>query len=187
MQFRLWFEEVVATGLPEPEAMTLATATVDGRPSARMVLLKHVDPRGFVFYTNYEGRKAHELLDNPRAALVFFWQPVRRQVRIEGDVSMVSAEESDAYFSSRGRGSQLGAWASRQSSVIASRAALDRNLTDVERRFEDRDVPRPPYWGGFRVTPHTIEFWQGRVNRLHDRLVYRRTSGDQWVRERLSP
>ena len=184
-QFRRWFDEALAAHLPEPNAMTLATATPDGKPSARSVLLKGFDQRGFVFFTNYESRKAHELIANPQAALIFYWAELERQVRVEGSVSRVSEEESDAYFASRPRSSQLGAWTSPQSQVIAGRAVLDQRLEQMGQQFGD-DVPRPPHWGGFRVAPQVIEFWQGRPSRLHDRLRYRCEDG-RWIIERLAP
>jgi pyridoxamine 5'-phosphate oxidase len=186
-QFRRWFDEALAANLREPNAMTLATATPDGRPSARVVLLKGFDERGFVFYTNYEGRKGRELETNPYAALVFYWGELERQVRIEGHVSRISEEESDAYFAGRPRGSQLGAWASEQSRPIKDRGALEERLRELEAEYEGCEVPRPPFWGGYRVEPETIEFWQGRENRLHDRLLYRRLEDGGWRRERLQP
>jgi pyridoxamine 5'-phosphate oxidase len=186
-QFRRWFDEALAAGLHEPNAMTLASATPDGRPSARVVLLKGFDERGFVFYTNYEGRKGRELEDNPHCALVFYWGELERQVRVEGRASRVSEEESDGYFGSRPRGSRLGAWASEQSRPVESRDALEERLRGLKAEYEGREVPRPPFWGGYRVEPETIEFWQGRENRLHDRLVYRRSEGGGWRRERLQP
>jgi pyridoxamine 5'-phosphate oxidase len=185
-QFRRWFDETLAANLHEPNAMTLATAALDGRPSARIVLLKGFDERGFVFYTNYEGRKSRELEANPNCALVFYWGELERQVRVEGHASRVTESESDEYFGSRPRGSRLGAWASEQSQPVGDRAALEERLRELEAEYEGREVPRPPFWGGYRVEPGVIEFWQGRENRLHDRLVYRR-SGDSWARERLQP
>ena len=185
-QFRGWFGEALAADLHEPNAMTLATATPDGRPSARVVLLKGFDERGFVFYTNYEGRKARELEVNPHCALVFYWGELERQVRVEGRVSRVPDEESDAYFAGRPQGSQLGAWASEQSRPVRDRGALEERLRELEGEYEGREVPRPPFWGGYRVEPETIEFWQGRENRLHDRLRYRRSTGG-WKIERLQP
>jgi pyridoxamine 5'-phosphate oxidase len=186
-QFRAWFAEELAAAPIEPNAMTLATATPDGHPSARMVLLKGFDAAGFVFHTNYEGRKGHELERNPWAALVFYWPELERQVRVEGRVERLEQEGSDAYFASRPTGSQLGAWASRQSAVLPDRAALERDLAEVTARFAGQPVPRPPFWGGYRVVPKAIEFWQGRQDRLHDRLRYRRGADGGWVIERLSP
>ena len=185
-QFRRWFDDALAAGLREPNAMTLATATPDGRPSARVVLLKGFDERGFVFYTNYEGRKARELEVNPYCALVFYWGELERQVRVEGRASRVPDGESDAYFEGRPRGSQLGAWVSEQSRPVRDRGALEDRLRELVAEYEGREVPRPPFWGGYRVEPETIEFWQGRENRLHDRLIYRRSDG-LWRRERLQP
>jgi len=185
-QFQRWFAEVQAAGIVEPTAMVLATADRQGRPSARTVLLKSVDRRGFVFYTNYESRKGRDLAENPRAALVFNWPQLRRQVCIEGSVTKVSREESEAYFRTRPRGHQLGAWASRQSSVVSGREELDRRLAELELEYRGKEIPLPPYWGGYLVAPERIEFWQGRANRMHDRLVYRR-QGEGWVVERLSP
>lgn len=186
-QFRTWFAQAQAAQLVEPNAMTLATATRDGRPSARMVLLKGFDERGYVFYTNYESRKGGELEENPQAALIFFWAELERQVRVEGRVERVSPEESDTYFHSRPHGSQLGAWASPQSQVIADRGALDRRAAELESEYHEREVPRPPQWGGFRVVPSVIEFWQGRPSRLHDRLRYQVSEGGHWRIERLAP
>lgn len=186
-QFQLWFDAAVEADLPEPNAMTLATATRDGRPSARMVLLKQVDNRGFVFFSNYESRKGNELAENPRAALIFFWVQLERQIRIEGVVERVSAEESDIYFHSRPLGSQLSAAASHQSQVISGREVLEQRVAELEAEYSDGEVPRPDYWGGFRVIPETVEFWQGRANRLHDRLRYSKDQGGHWFVERLSP
>ena len=166
--------------------MTLATATPDGKPSARVVLLKGFDEHGFVFYTNYEGRKARELELNPNCSLVFYWGELERQVRIEGRTVRVSDEESDAYFDSRPRGSRLGAWASEQSRPVESRAKLEECLKELEEEYEGREVPRPPFWGGYRVEPERMEFWQGRENRLHDRLLYTR-SDEGWEITRLQP
>ncbi len=185
-QFRRWFDEALAAGLHEPNAMIVATASPDGLPSARVVLLKGFDRRGFVFYTNYEGRKGRELEENPRAALLFYWGELERQVRIEGIASRVSGEESDAYYAGRPRGSRLGALASEQSRVVESREVLEGRIRNLEAEYEGRDVPRPAFWGGYRVEPEAMEFWQGRENRLHDRLVYRR--GEMgWKMERLQP
>ena len=185
-QFHEWFENVIDANLHEPNAMILATAAEDGKPSARTILLKGYDERGFVFYTNYEGRKARELEANPHCALLFYWGELERQVRIEGRTSRISDEESDAYFASRPRGSRLGAWASQQSRPVGDRSVLEERVEALEAEYEAREVPRPPFWGGYRVEPEVIEFWQGRENRLHDRLVYTRT-GDGWQIQRLQP
>lgn len=187
-QFRDWFDAAVTAEHPEPNAMTVATATPDGAPSARMTLLKGVDERGFIFYTNYESRKGRELAANPRAALIFFWVLLERQVRIEGRVERVAAELSDAYFHSRPIGSQLGSAISPQSQVIASRDVLEQRYADLERMYAGAEIPRPPHWGGFRVIPEVIEFWQGRQSRLHDRLRYTRDADTgAWRIERLAP
>jgi pyridoxamine 5'-phosphate oxidase len=185
-QFRRWFRTVENARLPEPNAMTLATSAPGGRPSARMVLLKGVTERGFVFFTNYQSRKGRELAANPRAALVFYWREVNRQVRVIGRVSKLSAAESDAYFATRPRASRLAALASRQSSAILSRAALVNRYEELEARYQDVDPPRPINWGGYCVHPDEIEFWQQGADRLHDRLRYRRRRGG-WILERLSP
>jgi pyridoxamine 5'-phosphate oxidase len=185
-QFARWFDQAAAAGQPEPEAMALATSTGAGEPSVRYVLLRGLDERGFVFYTNGRSRKGQELAANPQAALVFRWWSVQRQVRAAGPVAPVDPAESDAYFRSRPRGAQLSAWTSAQSERLDSRAALDRRYEAVMRRFAGREVPRPPWWGGFRVRPLEIEFWQGRQHRLHDRLAYRLVGG-QWQILRLSP
>ena len=185
-QFRVWFDQALAAGLAEPNAMTLATCTPDGVPSARVVLLKGFDERGFAFFTNYDGRKAQELAANPRAALVFYWAELERQVRVEGVVERTTETDSDAYFESRPRGSQLGAWSSEQSRVVEGRAVLEARMAALETKYTGGPVPRPPFWGGFRVRPDVVEFWQGRSSRLHDRLRYRRDGG-AWVIERLCP
>jgi pyridoxamine 5'-phosphate oxidase len=170
-----------------PETAVLATATAGGAPSARAVLVKGAGDDDFLFFTNYESRKGRELAENPRAALVFLWQPLGRQVRVEGTVERLSEEESAAYFATRPTGSQLGAWASPQSSVLTSRESLERRVADAEARFADGEIPLPPHWGGFRLTPDAVEFWQHRENRLHDRLRYRRGPDGGWLVERLAP
>ncbi len=185
-QFDAWLRAALRADLILPNAATLATATPQGRPSARMVLLKGLDPRGFVFYTNYDSRKGRELAANPHAALVFHWPALERQVRVAGTVDRVSREESEAYWRSRPRATQLGAWASRQSEVIAGRGTLDEALRRVTERYAGVEVPLPPSWGGYVLHPQEIEFWQGRLNRLHDRLLYRSAAG-AWMLERLSP
>lgn len=185
-QFDRWFADAVSARVEEPNAMTLATASRDGVPSARIVLLKGVDAAGFVFYTDYRSRKGAELTENPLAALTFLWKEIERQVRISGAVSRIGAAESEAYFRTRPPGSRLGAWASQQSAVIPSRAELEERLREVSLRFPDGDIPLPPHWGGFRVVPDEIEFWQGRPDRLHDRLLYQREESG-WKISRLSP
>jgi pyridoxamine 5'-phosphate oxidase len=187
-QFEKWFTEAATAGVYQPEAMTLATVGDSGQPSARIVLLRAFDARGFVFFTNYTSRKARELEHNRKAALVFFWEPLERQVRVEGQVERVSEMESDAYFASRPRGSQLGAWASPQSELLVCREVLDARAEELEAQFAGKDaVPRPPFWGGFRVVPTAIEFWQGQPSRLHDRIRYRLGANGKWLLERLAP
>ena len=185
-QFHRWYAEAEATGMRAPQAMALATAAADGAPSVRMVLLKGADDRGFVFFTGYVSRKAAELDANTRAALLFHWEALGRQVRIEGRVERVAGQESDAYFATRPRGAQLAAAASRQSSVLRDRAEIDDRVAELAREHEGSDVRRPDHWGGYRLVPEVYEFWQHRDDRLHDRLRYRRSNGD-WVVERLSP
>lgn len=185
-QFRVWFAAAVAAGIREPNAMNLATVSPDGHPSARIVLLKELDATGFVFFTNYLSRKGSDLAANPRAALVFYWADLERQVRIEGLVTMLEAAASDAYYANRPLGARLGAWASPQSQLLANRAELAARLADVTVRFADVDPPRPPHWGGYRVVPTMLEFWQGRSSRLHDRMRYTRHA-DAWHIERLAP
>ncbi|AFZ25947.1 Pyridoxamine 5'-phosphate oxidase [Cylindrospermum stagnale PCC 7417] len=187
IQFKIWFDQALAAQLPEPNAMTIATATPDGSPSARMVLLKDFDERGFVFFTNYNSRKGQELATNPCAALVFWWAELERQVRILGTVEKISSAESDGYFEMRPPNSRLGAWASNQSEVIASREELDQRLQKFQSQYANKEVPRPPHWGGLRVIPTEIEFWQGRSSRLHDRLLYTRLDDGGWKIARLSP
>src|SRR5262249_37997394 len=185
-QFQTWLDDAFAAKLPLAEAMTLATATPDGKPSARMVLLKQVDDAGFVFYTNYNSAKAQQLDANPNAALVFYWAQLDRQVRVEGSVSRTSAEESRGYFATRPRESQIGAWASEQSEVIESRAVLEERAIELEKQYRDREIDCPEHWGGYRLKPERIEFWKSRIGRLHDRILYQR-DGDGWITTRLAP
>jgi len=186
-QFEQWLQAAVEAEPILPEAVSLATATREGKLSSRMVLLKDFDERGFVFYTNYESRKGIELAENPNAALVFYWRQLERQVCITGTVSKVSREESESYFRTRPRGSQIGALTSRQSQVVASREVLESQFQQWMAEYEGREIPLPSYWGGYRLSPATIEFWQGRSDRLHDRFLYKRQSGGPWQLERLSP
>jgi pyridoxamine 5'-phosphate oxidase len=185
-QFGVWYEHAIAAGVAQADATALATATEAGVPSARMVLLKGHDERGFVFFTNRESRKGAELAANPVAALLFFWQPLRRQVRIEGRIELIGAADTDAYFLTRPRGSQVAAWSSPQSRPVPGRAELDRLFEETEARLADAEMTTPPFWGGYRVVPSAIEFWQGRDHRLHDRLRYERTAAC-WTRTRLAP
>jgi pyridoxamine 5'-phosphate oxidase len=186
-QFERWFEEAKEHQPQLPEAMTVSTASADGQVSSRMSLLKGFDQRGFVFYTNYNSRKSAQISENPRVALCFYWAALERQVRVEGVAVKVAEEESDAYFATRPRGSQLGAWASHQTAVIHGRGDLEHRFHELETTYRDRPVPRPPHWGGYRVIPVEIEFWQGRPDRLHDRFVYRLREPKDWIIERLSP
>jgi pyridoxamine 5'-phosphate oxidase len=187
IQFKQWFDQAITAQLPEPNAMTVATVTPDGKPRARMVLLKGFDERGFVFYTNYNSHKGQELAQNPQASLVFWWAELERQVRICGRTEKASESESDEYFYSRPLNSRLGAWASNQSEVIESREVLEQRMQELQIQYQNQDVKRPPHWGGLRVIPTEIEFWQGRSNRLHDRLLYTRLNNGSWEIVRLSP
>jgi pyridoxamine 5'-phosphate oxidase len=186
-QFQRWFEQAIAAEVPEANAMTIATTTLEGQPSARIVLLKEFNEQGFVFFTNYDSNKGQQLTENPLAALVFWWPQLERQVRIEGQVKKVSDLESDQYFQSRPWESQLGAWVSNQSQPIASRDVLDQQFRQLQQKYQDQPVPRPPHWGGFRLIPSLIEFWQGRPSRLHDRLCYQYQEDGTWLRSRLAP
>ncbi len=187
-QFNLWFEQAMASAIPEPNAMTLATASADGRVSARVVLLKEIDPTGFVFFTNYNSHKATALAENPKAALVFLWLELERQVRIEGVVEKINSQESDKYFNSRPRESQLGAWASDQSKEIQTRDELFEQYRQLEKTYQGKTIPRPPHWGGYRLVPRQIEFWQGRTGRMHDRILYVLSAdGNRWEIKRLAP
>jgi pyridoxamine 5'-phosphate oxidase len=186
-QFEKWFQEAEAGKVNEPNAMVVSTASRDGRPSARTMLLKGADGRGFVFFSNYDSRKGRELEGNPRATILFPWLALERQVIAEGSVTKVPREESEAYFHSRPHASQLGAWASQQSAIIPGRAVLDDAMKSLEKKYAGREVPLPPHWGGYRLAPELVEFWQGRRNRMHDRLRYRRDPSGEWIVERLSP
>jgi pyridoxamine 5'-phosphate oxidase len=187
VQFGNWWKEAEKSELDEVNAMTLATASKNGVPSARIVLLKSVTEKGFVFFTNYNSAKGRELEENPNACLVFFWKELERQIRISGKVEKITAAESDAYFNSRPEGSRIGAWASPQSSIIASREIIENNITEYRQQFADGNITRPPHWGGYVVIPTVIEFWQGRHNRLHDRIQYTKLNEKGWKRERLAP
>ena len=187
LQFTKWWEDAIKSEIEEVNAMTLATATADGLPSARIVLLKEFNERGFVFFSNYESHKAHELADNPQACLVFFWKELERQVRLNGSVEKISAAASDEYFHSRPVNSKLGAWASPQSSVIASRDVIENKALQYQKEFDGLEIPRPPYWGGYILVPACIEFWQGRPGRLHDRFQYTLQKDGGWKVERLAP
>jgi pyridoxamine 5'-phosphate oxidase len=186
-QFKIWFDEAIAANLPMPDAMSLATVTPDGRPTARMVLVKQVDADGFVFFTNYQSSKAKQLEINPYAALVFYWAQLDRQVRVEGKVTKTAAEESDAYFKTRPRESQIGAWASPQSEVISAREVLEQRAHELAQQYCDREIDCPAHWGGFRLTPDRIEFWKSRVGRLHDRILYELQPDGTWTIKRLAP
>ncbi|MEO6550030.1 MAG: pyridoxamine 5'-phosphate oxidase [Ferruginibacter sp.] len=186
-QFSVWWNEAIDSAIEEVNAFTLATATIEGKPSGRIILLKGFDENGFVFFTNYTSNKGNTLAHNPQACMVFFWKELERQVRIEGVVEKVSAEESDSYFISRPQGSRIGAWASPQSTVIEKREILEDNVSKYQKQFADQQIPRPGYWGGYRVIPKTIEFWQGRSSRLHDRLQYTLLEEGGWKIERLAP
>lgn len=185
-QFCCWFDEAKTAGVLHPEAMTLATASKAGQPSARTVLLKEVTPRGFTFFTSYESRKGRDLKDNPQASLVFYWATLERQVVVIGMVERLTREESENYFRSRPRGAKLAAWTSNQSTPVADRATLEKRFAELEKRYPDADIPLPPHWGGYCLIPSSVEFWQGRPNRFHDRLRYGR-DGENWVIERLAP
>ncbi len=187
VQFEKWFKQAVSSEIPEINAMTIATANKQGRPSARMVLLKQFDEKGFVFFTNYGSKKAKDLSENPQAALLFFWEPLERQIRIIGKAEKISAAESFEYFRTRPVDSQLGAWASQQSSEISARALLEKAFGEMVEKFKNGQIPLPPFWGGFRIVPDEFEYWQGRASRLHDRVAYKKQSDSSWKIVRLSP
>jgi pyridoxamine 5'-phosphate oxidase len=186
-QFTKWWNDAIQSKIDEVNAFTLATATLQGKPSARIVLLKGYDERGFVFFTNYDSAKGIELANNPQASMVFFWKELQRQIRIEGSIEKVSAGESNEYFSSRPAGSRIGAWASPQSKIIKSRSEIEKNAEQYEHQYADGNIPRPPYWGGYRLKPELVEFWQGRPNRLHDRIQYTIQQNSEWKIDRLAP
>ena len=186
-QFEAWYEQVIKSGIYEPGAMTLATVDDDGQPWQRIVLLKLFDEKGFVFFTNYESRKAKHIANNPNVSLSFPWHPFARQVKITGKAEKVTTAESLSYFATRPRGSQIGAWASQQSQMINSRSILETMVDSMKHKFADKEVPLPPFWGGFRVIPSSYEFWQGRESRLHDRFIYRLNDDAEWYSERLAP
>ena len=187
-QFELWFQQACTANLPDPNAMSLATVSSHGEPSQRMVLLKYFDRQGFVFFTNYESRKACQIAENPQVSLLFFWKALERQVQISGTANKITTVESLKYFATRPRGSQIGAWCSQQSSAISSRKILELKFAEIQRKFHDREIPLPLAWGGYRVVPHSFEFWQGRPNRLHDRFLYSRLNTEStWSIQRLAP
>lgn len=186
-QFDIWWQDAIASNIDEVNALTLCTVSPEGKPSGRIVLLKGYDKNGFVFFTNYESRKGQEFIIHPTACMIFFWKELERQVRIDGTIEKVSDEENDAYFFSRPEGSQVGAWSSPQSRVIENRAVIENNVRHYQEVFSTKPLTRPPHWGGYRLTPNQIEFWQGRSNRLHDRLQYTLTANDTWKIQRLAP
>ena len=187
-QFELWFQQACAANLPDPNAMSLATVSAQGEPSQRMVLLKYFDRQGLVFFTNYESKKAHQIAENPQVSLLFFWTALERQVQISGTAERISTAESFKYFATRPRGSQIGAWCSQQSKAISSRKMLEMKFDEIQRKFNNQEIPLPSAWGGYRVVPHSFEFWQGRENRLHDRFLYSRLDNEsQWDILRLAP